>query len=324
MKIFLLTPDKTNNISFYRGVNPLKRLSEHYDIQYDAGDVIDKDAIKKYDVIMLQNPYLTSHIELIDYCNQIAVKTWVDYDDLIYEASIWNFGAYKEFNNEVTANIVFECIGRSTFTTVSTASLLYEFKDVTDNIYLVENAFDNEFLNLPATIGTSNEVLYRGGESHNEDLWAYRDPILSALKYSTWKPHFVGMNPIYLNEELNGKWTPQLSKPNYWKFLSSNQAKVCIIPLKDTKFNHAKSCIAWIEATYAGCAVLAPNWDEWRKPGVINYDNKVDFDSKLKGMISGRIDLESKVLKSREYILNCQTLLKVNETRFEILTKFVK
>ena len=332
MKILLVTQDPENNISFYRGSGPLKRLAEKYpDINYDiARPEFHVELLKEYDIVLITCPYTTKHVELIKAAVKYDVKVWVDFDDLLTDIPVWNERAFLEYKQHPVASVVQFSLIWATFVTVSTAFLKSELDEIAeslhlkDNIYIVENAFDHEFLTNPAPIGTSKEVLYRGGQSHNADLWEYHKPILNAMRKTDWKPHFVGMNPIYINQELNGTWTPQLSKPNYWNFLENNTAKILIVPLKDRPFNRAKSCIAWIEGTYAGCSVLAPNWEEWQKPGVMNYDNQVDFEGKLKGMMQGRIKLEGRVEKSREYIMNCQTLLKVNETRFALLEKYCK
>jgi len=330
IKILLITPDPENNISFYRGRQPLIRLSEHYDMEFDVIDYIpsiNQVLDKKIDVVMCTVPYTDMDVYFIKECLSKNIKIWVDIDDLVTDISVWNPRAWLEYGtpdvkNTVKSNLEF-CIRSATWVTVSTERLKIEWEVLNKNIYVVENAFDNEFLCNPAPIGTKNEVLYRGGESHNQDLWEYHKPILNAMKESNWNAHFVGMNPIYINQELNGSWTPHLSKPNYWKFLENNTAKILIVPLKNIPFNNSKSCIAWIEGTYAGCAILAPDWIEWKKPGVMNYANQVDFEGKLKGMMSGRIDLKKRVSQSREYINNCQTLLKVNETRWALIDKYV-
>lgn len=326
IKILLITADPENNISFYRGRQPLFRLSEHYDVEYEVYDSIETFYKNKPDILLITCPYKDEHVAITNFCIEEGVKVWVDIDDLITDVPVWNQRAWLEYGapnvkDKVRTNVEY-CIKSATWVTVSTDYLKKEWQHLNENIYVVENAFDNEFLSEPAPIGTKNEVLYRGGESHNIDLWEYHKPIINAIHGTGWNPHFVGMNPIYINQELNGSWTPQLSKPNYWKFLENNLAKILIVPLKNIPFNHSKSAISWIEGTYAGCAILAPDWGEWQKPGVMNYTNQVDFEGKLKGMMSGRIDLRKRVEQSREYINNCQTLLKVNEARWALIEKY--
>ena len=57
---------------------------------------------------------------------------------------------------------------------------------------------------------------------------------------------------------------------------------LAVVPLKDNLFNHAKSNLAWIEATCAGAMTLAPDWPEWRRPGVSNYESPLNFKKLLR------------------------------------------
>ncbi len=326
IKVLLITADPENNISFYRGRQPMLRLSERYPLEFTIPErSFNVSEVEKYDVVYISCPYTTAHADLIKYCVEANVKVWVDIDDLLTEVSVWNERPWLEYINHPVAKVLEYSISNATWVTVSTNFLKQQYEHLSENIWVIENAFDDKFLDKPSPIASGNTVLYRGGESHKIDLWEYHKPIINAIKGSGWNPHFVGMNPIFINMELNGTWTPQLSKPDYWRFLESQaNAKVVIVPLKNMPFNHAKSCIAWIEATYAGSAVLAPDWVEWKKPGILNYTNGVDFEGKLKGMISGRIDLKKMVNRSREYIMNCQTLEKVNEARWAAIVKYCK
>jgi len=51
-----------------------------------------------------------------------------------------------------------------------------------------------------------------------------------------------------------------------------------IYTLSDTPFNRAKSNISWIEATYAGSSVIAPEFlpEFANMPGVITYNELMD------------------------------------------------
>lgn len=329
IKVLVITGDPYNNISFYRATGPLNQLKEHvwYTIEeyvwnrYGGFGGVEKGS---FHALLITCPYTQRHLDIIKTCKEKGIKIWLDFDDFITEIPVWNVRGFLEYSQHPVLHVLNTACGLADFITVSTEYLKEQLIHLNKEVHVIPNAFDDEFLTHPAPAGIKKEVLYRGGESHNIDLWEYRQPILNSLKDSNYDIHFVGMNPIYINMELNGTWTPQLSKPNYWSFLENNTAGILIVPLKDIPFNHAKSCIAWIEGTYAGCAVLAPDWTEWQKPGVMNYTNKVDFEGKLKGMMSGRINLKERVNKSREYIMNCQTLKKVNEQRLKLLEKHCK
>jgi len=100
---------------------------------------------------------------------------------------------------------------------------------------------------------------------------------------------------------------------NYFYKLNPN---IFIYPLEDTKFNQGKSNISWIEATYAGAVVLAPNnINEFKdKPGILNFDKQFSD-------LFNRIKTDYKTLKllnelSWTYIQNNLLLSHINQLRY--------
>jgi hypothetical protein len=319
MKILIITANPHNNVSAYRASVPLFKLG--IDIHYLWND-FKTESLKEFDAVIVTQAYAESHIYIAEKCKEYGVKVWLDYDDLLLGVSVWHSSTYHIFNKPEIAVNIKKLMGLADFITFSTNYLQQYFN--VENSFVLPNAFDTETFSSPSNAGTEKEVMHRGSESHNLDLWTYRDPILKALNNSDYIPHFVGINPIYINMELQGRWTNHMSPYEYKLWLENTcNSKIQIVPLKDSKFNYSKSNCAWMEGTYAGCAVIAPNWEEWRKPGIINYNNLNDFCEKLKGMMSGRINLEDKMLRSREFINNNLTLKKVNEKRIDIITKYI-
>ncbi len=316
MKFLILTSNPENNVSFYRAEQPLQRLGIKYDFLYNNFET--KDLVN-YEAVLITQAYADQHLYIAEKCMEYGVKLWLDYDDLLLDVSPWHSTTYHIFSKPEIAVNIKKLMAMASFITFSTPFLQQYFN--VNNSYVLPNAFD---FTLDKKLGNSKEVMHRGSDSHNLDLWTFRDPILKALSNSTYKPHFVGINPIYLNMELNGYWTMPMPRDIYFNWLyNSCNSRIQIVPLKDSAFNRSKSNCAWLEGTYAGCVVLAPNWEEWRRPGIINYNNANDFAEKLKGMMSGRIDLEAKLEKSREYILQNISVDKVNEIRNEIIEKYI-
>jgi len=79
------------------------------------------------------------------------------------------------------------------------------------------------------------------------------------------------------------------------------------------------SNIAWIEASHAGAVCLAPDWDEWRRPGVILYRDQEDFRQKLSMLLEGGVNRSNLVGRSREFISQNLTLGAVNHERWKII-----
>jgi hypothetical protein len=92
------------------------------------------------------------------------------------------------------------------------------------------------------------------------------------------------------------------------------------VPLTSNKFNRSKSNIAWIEGTVAGACTLGPSWDEWKKPGLIDYIDKQNYYEHLSNLVKKddeyRIHLNN---QSWNYIQENLTLGTVNEMRWKIL-----
>ena len=92
------------------------------------------------------------------------------------------------------------------------------------------------------------------------------------------------------------------------------------VPLIEDGMNRCKSNIAWIEATAAGAVTIAPDWVEWQKPGVLNYNGLDEFKSMLMRPLD---DAPERWAASRDYIMENLTLNKVNEQRARIVRELV-
>jgi hypothetical protein len=101
----------------------------------------------------------------------------------------------------------------------------------------------------------------------------------------------------------------------YFKWLANTAPRIMMVPLADTAFNRCKSNIAWLEATGAGAAVLAPAWPEWGS--CYWYQGPDDFASVLESMLGGTQDATWDA--SRTKILDTLTLAYVNVTRMNLI-----
>jgi hypothetical protein len=108
---------------------------------------------------------------------------------------------------------------------------------------------------------------------------------------------------------------------------------VHIVPLRDNAFNRCRSNLAWIEATCAGAVVIAPDWEEWRRPGIMNYTDAEGFRRTLRGVMEqyamGLVKKTDErqehfnVEMSRAYIEQHLQLDKVNEARWGIINGMI-
>jgi hypothetical protein len=107
---------------------------------------------------------------------------------------------------------------------------------------------------------------------------------------------------------------------DYHAILARMMPRIVVVPLSDSVFNHGKSNIAWIEATFAGGVCLAPDWPEWHRPGVVNYKDRDEFFAKLIELMAWsdeQIDANWKL--SRDYIEKQLTIKTTNAQRSAII-----
>ena len=74
--------------------------------------------------------------------------------------------------------------------------------------------------------------------------------------------------------------------------------------------------------------MLAPDWEEWRRPGIVNYSNASDFGAKLARLMDehtgGIAGAPPNVALSRAYVREHLGLRLVNKERWSILNKLWK
>jgi hypothetical protein len=106
---------------------------------------------------------------------------------------------------------------------------------------------------------------------------------------------------------------------DYHQYIHDLKPSVMMVPLFGSMFNHCKSNIAWIEATFAGAVTVAPAWDEWNRPGILTYENDAQFVTAMEAVLSGKIDVTKTCEASWTYIMDNLRLEKVNEARAKII-----
>jgi hypothetical protein len=177
-------------------------------------------------------------------------------------------------------------------------------------------------------------VTWRGSATHDKDLALVTEQIAKVIERNlSWTYQFVGEPFWWTMERLDQ--VPGLKPKSithvepldpivYFEFLQKVKPALFIVPLEDIAFNRAKSNIAWIEATYAGAVAIAPDWPEWRKPGVINYNTPEEFGKVFADALKGGVfDLRARWQESRDYIAANLLLSQVNRVREVVLRGLV-
>lgn len=332
--ILEVNPNPNDAMSLYRGRGPINRLQKTHrgELQFHpAGNQINTnwDYVTIFDMVFIMRPSNDQHLNLIKACNTFGIPVWVDYDDLLTDIPQNNPAYFVAQNSPKYIAMMEEILQRCAFATFSTPELKNIMgKNILDKAHVVPNAFDRKMFKNPQPIGIEKKVFWRGGSTHVRDIYEFQGPIREVLRNSEWFMEFMAHNPMEITDYIDATFIPYKSKADYFNYLAHVNGKISVVPLshrpEDINFNKCKSNIAWLESTYAGLAVLAPDWDEWKRPGIINYKNKQDFGQKLTSMMKGDYDLESLRQASWKYIREELTLEKTNQTRYELIIQHLK
>jgi hypothetical protein len=327
MRVLLVADNFQDGIAFYRSIGPWNQICKEWDdaivTRFHPKDHLGWELLTANDVLFISNPRQSRHLELIKTAQNFNVKVWADYDDCYLDIPKDNQSFSMITAGHVT-HMTKECLLESDIVTVTTNHLREVFLPYNKNIIVIPNAFPIDFLNDKSLgemrQGVHNFVSWRGSNSHKRNLREYSKEIIEVSKKNPeWLFKFFGMNPEFLEGEMQYNHYDFSQLMDSFYKLKMFSSKIHIVTLYERDFNCSKSNIAWIEATIAGSVVLAPDWEEWKKPGIVNYASKEDFKEKLDALINNKYNLTSLFEQSRDYILNNLSLKKVNKERLKIL-----
>lgn len=335
IRILAHCPDMKDATAWYRVISPYGRLQESHDdieLSVTSLDVTHSD-ISRHDVLLLQRPCTTWAANAARIAKGMGLAVIADYDDPYASVPI-NNPRYFMYNTAEVQQSIREVCAEADLVTVSTLQLQADFKALNKRTALVPNALDETLVRgkpdpkaLPI-----RRVLWRGGDSHNEDLMQFTEAIVGAANsdaphhvWSFWglTPHWLMPRLPYGSAQIIG-WT---HFQDYFRHLSSTTVKpsIVIVPLADTHFNKSKSNIALLEGAWAGGAVLAPRWPEWHAPGVTYYDDHATFQRKLeKLMKTPSAELAKMSEQTLAWAREKCSVTAVNELRSKLLDSLLR
>lgn len=325
--ILTLAPSASDGTSFYRlaGVMPFLK-KEYNDISITDNsyrDKVDWNDYTGYDIVVLQRPFLQSHLNIIKLLKSMNIKVIIDYDDDVL--NLENHNPYYVGYEQAKPTII-EIASLSDEIWVSTEALKETFSEYNKNITIIPNAH-NDYLfpvkekkefNL-----TTKKVSYRGGKTHELDVYAHKDEWLEMINNNLdFDFTFVGARFPLMETSCGDNYliVEGLHIIEFFKYFYELNTNIFIYPLQNTKFNRAKSNISWIETTYAGGVVLAPQgFNEFIKPGMLNYKDNFLY-------LFDRIKDDYKVLKilndiSWNFIQQNLLLSQVNQKRYNSIVE---
>jgi len=304
--------------SYYRGIGPLSKLKNNIFIEYN--DQIGWHKIVDTDIVFFERPSDWGYRDGIQYCKDFGIKVWIDIDDLLHGIPKTN-PSYIHFGKEETQKCIEQCLSLADVVTVATKDLKIFYEKFNSNIHVIPNAHND--YNYPWKLIENHNpfVNWRGSNTHRKDLLSIANQLISiSKKYQSWYFSFLGDDTWYVAEHINNPYCqPESDLISYFNLLKSLLPAIHIIPLIDNDFNRAKSNCSWIEGTYAGAAVIAPDFSEFRRPGITNYKDATDFGNKLELLMNDESLRQKLYTQSFEYIRDNLLLSKINEKRLKII-----
>lgn len=330
--ITVVCPSPRDATSLYRGVGPLANLTRSRDdLKMQFIDNYDWTSASCSDVLFLQRPFQSKHVQMMEVAKLNNRPIWVDYDDDLFNVTPDN-PTWEMYSDEHIKSCVAQCLEMADYVTFSTkyleTSMKAEFSKRSKRSFpqsmVIPNAFDDEkYKRQPRIAARSKLMVWRGSPTHVRDILAHSEAIVKcAKKHPDWTWLFIGYMPWMLYDHMpKGKmlWERTKDPIQYMHLIQDLQPDALFCPLWDSRFNKGKSNIAWIEGSFAGAACVVPDWDGWRNPGATTYDPS-NFENSLDFIMTQKDELRRELANSSwDYIQQELTLSKVNKLRGVVL-----
>lgn len=336
IRVIYASPTNTDTPSFYRGWGPLCQLLKTMpEMALGKTNQFDWATIRQADVFCFTRNYTEGCVRAVEMCRAQGKFVWVDYDDsfLHVPESNPNYESLKDSRENVI-----EIAKLANVITVSTQALREDFSFVRHKVFVVPNAYDNDFLGDMTIDPTKRDkvVIWRGSATHDEDLAPITSELVNYINseaFVGWKIYFMGHNPAYITSQIKDTQRVQVVPPKdivqYFANIKALNPAMFIVPLKDTAFNRCKSNIAWIEATYAGAMTIASNLPEFRRPGVLiaeeaHFVNTLAWNVKRANDNDTHVAEHWKFSRDAIYGENKLLLTEVNNARKQIILNGAK
>lgn len=303
-------------------MGPLQNLArERDDFSCVAPSELNWVSFSGCSLLFLQRPFDAKHFGILKASQKKRIPVVVDFDDDLWDIPKGN-PAFVQYTPEwkETARL---CAVNADAIIVSTESLAERVESFCPKgkVHVIKNSIPDyyQWRNGPQ----SKTVWWRGGDFHRHDLRRVFEELIAVInKNPDWHWRFGGSNPFEVTEEIkHDNWSanPTIPLEEYHDLLQEVAPAIVINPLQDHTFNHCKSNIAWIEAALAGASLLAPDFAQFREPGVVNYKDG-GFGSALQAMLDGqRPDVGAARAKiDAEYRLG-----KANKARWKLFKELV-
>lgn len=333
-KLYVIAPFPEDATSYYRCMGIIDHLEKLMGGTWEIIKHRKEQNLRSWcdlqsaDALFVQRPATAELLKIMQYYLQVYQRPiWIDFDDNLFEVPMYNH-TRKFYNSDSESfGVMTAALDIADVITVSTLPLKNYLEGnmlkLIGKIVVVPNAFPDVYIDIKRRkpVERTNSVLWRGGNTHSGDLEFYKDEIIELIAGNIKTTfYFAGIDSHYLDGFTfypNVTLLPGIDPNLYYINLQRFGSKCVMVPLVDNIFNFCKSNVAFIEATWAGMMTVARDFVEWNKPGVKNYEFRMDFQALTQFCIDA-FD-EDAVNQSWQYICDNLLLSKVNKQRAEIL-----
>lgn len=173
--------------------------------------------------------------------------------------------------------------------TVSTDFLANEYKEVNDNVVVLQNCVDKRDWYLPQKNTTGKIRVGLVGSVASHEDYEQIIPLLNAIKgrediqlvlfalpekskytqlaVELYKPEFDFW------EQYNPEWQPFVQMSDYMKTLAELKLDIALIPRKDNYFNRCKSNLKFLEMSMLKIPVIAQGFDDGMSPYQVDTED---------------------------------------------------
>lgn len=270
------------------------------------------------DVVFFMRAITHADLKFLKTCKVLGKKIWVDSDDDILNVPIDHSG-YFDFQDNGLRESYIEIHKIADAISYSTQTLMASHLQYNKIAHLIPCAYPDERIErLLESKPTNKVVLWRGTATHEKSLLEFTPAILQVARANPdWEFCFSGFKPWTILEKMKNRWEvkPFMEVDDFLEFIHHRRPAVNMVVRTDNQFTRSRSCISYVEATFGGSVTVAPAWEEWKRPGVINYKNKGEFVKKMNYTMKRK----NKTTQSAKYIKENHTWSQVNKLQYKLL-----
>ena len=329
VKLIAFPSNLVDDPCFYRCLGPLAALRRHRNLQIQVIENVNWASLSMNDIVMLQRPFTSNQLKIAEMAVRHGLPLWVDHDDDVFNLPKGH-PAFENYMNPGVHATIANILRLADVVTTSTVALKKVCERFNPNVSVIPNALMS---NMVGAIRDTDRqrtglVYWRGSTTHQRDLDFYTPQMVEVARRNPavpWLFHGLGAANYRLLEMIPGSQKTQRVDPiEYFSVISNLRPRVFVVPLEDNAFNHSKSNIAWIEATYAGAVCVAPAWEEWDRPGVLNYTPETFADTLHKAINLSPPEHQELWSMSAQHVAGVLDIDNVNFRRSAIIDELMK